>query len=234
MSRTPLDPQLVHDRGEVARDARVVDALVERVAAAIVPYAREAIARVTAETLAGEFVDPAADAIASRTPDRAALEDARHRGRASLRDAIQTTLPNVDDATAMERARTIAQLVVVAWVAGLWDATESQRHLSLLDGLFPDHSHRERLVEIARAEGVGDVHGFFARMRDAVLDGREFTALPSGMQLEVVARGRDGEVHVAVRRADAEHVRDEIARSGTRAKDGVAAPSATAIKGPKR
>jgi hypothetical protein len=236
MSRTPLDPALVHDRADVARDARLVDALTERVAAATVPFAREAVARVTAETLASEFVDPAADAL--RTADRNALEIARRRGRQSLSDAMQAALPSVDEAVATERAKSIAQLVVVAWIAALWDVTESERHRSLLDGLFPDEAHRDRLAEIAQTEGVGDVRGFFAAMREAVLDGREFTALPGGMQLDVVARGREGDVHVAVRRADAEHtsVSEEIAQSGTRMKDGAAEPSAESrgVRGGKR
>ena len=219
MSRTPLDPALVHDRAAIIRDARRIDALCDVVRPVIQDFVREAIAYTTTSTLASEFVDPAAAQIIAGGTTREAVSQAHD----SLRDAMHAALPTIDEAWVTERTREIAQMLLAAWIGSLWDGVEAQGHLSLLDGFFADERSRDRIAAAASDEGVRNVAVMLTAIRDALLGSNDVLSLPGAMQLEVVARSADGSMHVTVRRNadERESVGNDVAQSGTRAKDGV-------------
>ncbi|MEI8259023.1 MAG: hypothetical protein WCJ30_25420 [Deltaproteobacteria bacterium] len=223
MARSPIPSMHVHDRAEIAHDARRIDALTAAVAPALAPFARAAALRVTAEALAEDFVTPAAAALTQLLAegDHEALGQATRRAHASLADALRDALPPVEPAEILERARSLAQLAVTAWSATLHDALAETRHVSLVDGVYADEHAREHLVAIATTEGVDDPVAMFRAVRDAIFEGGEVALLPGRLHLEVVARGRDGAMHVAaMRQADAsDPASSEVVQSGERVRD---------------
>ncbi len=223
MARSPISTMHVHDRAEIAHDARRLDALTDSTAAALAPFARAALLRITAETIAEEFAAPASAALTPLVDarDLDALGHAARRAHASLAEAVRDALPPLEDDAIVERARSLAQLAVTAWSATLHEALSETRHVSLVDGVYTDDAARAHLDALARAQGIDDPPAMFRAVRDAIFAGHDVVAFPGGLHLEVVARGRDGAMHVAAMREDdaGNAASAEVVRSGERPRD---------------
>jgi hypothetical protein len=222
MSRTPLSPSTVHDRADVMRDAHRLDILCRVLAPALEPFAREALARITASTLADEYASEASAALDPMLRDTAALETARQRTHASLSDALHDALPRIDDETVHAHATQLAQLALASWFSTLRHALADTAHVSLIEGLYPDEAARAHLAAVVADDGVHDPAAFFHTVRLALLGSTDVLDVPGDMRLEVVSRGHGSEVHVTVMRtAEAgEPVGSDVAQSGERRRDG--------------